>query len=152
MAHHVHPETALQAKYSVPFAVVCGLLTSAAGFAQLDEAFIRSGPVRRLVAATRVQLLEDVSTDDPVFSQTDRVRVTLSDGRILDSGDVRFARGHASLPISAGQLRSKFVDCAAAGGVCDAATLYERLQDFASLTEVAGIARLVQACSSPPGP
>ena len=145
MARHVQPNTALEAKYSVPFAVASGLLASAAGFAQLEPAFLASDAVRRLIAVTQVCLHDDVSVDDPVFSHADRVRLTLADGSVRDSGPVRYARGHARLPIDAEQLRGKFVDCVLSAGVLGASVLYEQLQDFASLAFVADIARLVQA-------
>jgi 2-methylcitrate dehydratase PrpD len=145
MAQHGQPATALEAKYSVPFAVASGLLASAAGFAQLDPAFLASDAVRRLIAATHVRLLDDVSADDPVFSRADRVRVTLADGSVRDSGEVRYARGHARLPIAAAQLRSKFMDCVVSAGLHGASAVYEQLQDLASMRDVADIARLVQA-------
>lgn len=145
MARHDQPRTALEARYSVPFAVASGLLASAAGFAQLDEAFIRSEPVRRLTAATQVKLLDDTSAEDPVFCNADRVRVTLADGRVLDSGDVRYARGHARLPIDGTQLRNKFVDCTGAGGIANAQAFYERLQAFDSIASMDEIVQYAQA-------
>ncbi len=48
---------------------------------------------------------------EPVFSEHDRVKITLSNGRVLDSGDIRFARGNALLPLSKADLDAKFRDC-----------------------------------------
>ncbi len=144
MARHVQPKNALEAKYSVPFAVASGLLASAAGFAQLAPGFIASEAVRRLIACTHVALREDTSAEDPVFSGADRVCVTLADGRVLDSGEVPYARGHARLPIDTDQLRGKFVDCAIAGGVPHAAALYEALQSLSTWPRVAALVEMVQ--------
>lgn len=144
MARYGQPATSLEARYSVPFAVACGLVASAAGFAQLEPAFYESAEVRRLIAMTQLHLRDDVSTDDAVFSQTDRVRITLTDGRVIDSGEVRFARGHARLPIDAAQLRTKFTDCVASGGVRNGAALYEALMGLAGMARVDGLAALVQ--------
>ena len=119
------------------------MLASAAGFAQLVPEFLASDPVRRLIAVTHVQYRDDASASDPVFSQTDRVRVTLADGRVMDSGEVPFARGHARLPIDAGQLQAKFVDCVSSAGISQAAALYRALQAFSSLSKVSEIAQLV---------
>ena len=143
MARHVLPQNALEAKYSVPFAVASGLLASAAGFAQLVPEFLASDPVRRLIAVTHVQYRDDASASDPVFSQADRVRVTLADGRVMDSGEVPFARGHARLPIDAGQLQAKFVDCVSSAGIRHGEGLYQALQAFSSLPKVSEIAQLV---------
>lgn len=144
MARYVQPSSALEARYSVPFAVVSGLLSSAAGFAQLVPAFYESDPVRRLIARTEVRLRDDASADDPVFSASDRVRVQLAGGRVFDSGEVAYARGHARLPIDAAQLSAKFIDCAASGGVVDAQALHAWLQDFDAIARVSDIARKLE--------
>ncbi|HYF16532.1 MAG TPA: MmgE/PrpD family protein [Ramlibacter sp.] len=136
MAHHLQPATDLEARYSVPFAVATGLLAGAAGFAQLVPAFYGSDAVRRLIAATRVHLVDGVSPDDPVFAPADRVRVTLADGSQLDSGEVRFARGHPQLPIASEQLRAKFMDCAASLGEQRAAWLFGTLQALEQLRDL----------------
>lgn len=145
MARFIQPHSALEAKYSVPFAIASGLLTSAAGFAQLNTEFMNSEPVRRLIAATHLELLEDVNPDDPVFSNADRLRVTLANGRVLDSGEVRYERGHAQLPVDATRLREKFIDCVTSGGIDDGAGLYARLQDFEAIPDVNMISRYVLA-------
>lgn len=117
MAHHTRPRDALEAKYSVEFAVAGALAAGAAGFAQLDAGFVASPRVQALIGVTRRDLRDDASDDDPVFSIADRVRVWMADGRALDSGEVRHARGHARLPVGNAELERKFVDCARHGGV-----------------------------------
>jgi len=151
MARFIQPRSALEGKYSVPFAVASGLLTSAAGFAQLNPDFMNSEQVRCLIAATHLELLEDVNPADPVFSNADRLRVTLADGRVLDSGEVRHERGHARLPVDGMRLRDKFIDCVTAGGIDDGATLYARLQDFEAIPQLSMIAQYVQAEQQPAG-
>ncbi len=144
MARHGQPHTPLEARYSVPFAVASGLLASAAGFAQLESAFYESDAVRRLVGMTQLELRDEISTDDAVFSPTDRIRLHLADGRVVDSGEVRFARGHAQLPIAAAQLRAKFMDCVTSAGVRHGEALYEALLGLPELPRVHAIAGLVQ--------
>lgn len=48
---------------------------------------------------------------EPVFAFTDRVVLKLEGGRSLDSGEIRFARGNARLPLRNEELRAKFMDC-----------------------------------------
>ena len=50
---------------------------------------------------------------EPSFAYTDQVTVTLRDGTALDSGPIRFARGHAELPLDDAQLREKLFSCVA---------------------------------------
>jgi 2-methylcitrate dehydratase PrpD len=49
---------------------------------------------------------------EPSFAYTDRVTVTLRDGTLRDSGPIRFARGHAELPLDEAQLLEKLYACA----------------------------------------
>lgn len=136
MARHHRPRTVLEAKYSVEFAVASGLAAQAAGFAQLSDAFIASPAVQRLIAATAVAADAPPGGDDPIFAAADRVRVRLRGGRTLDSGDVRFARGHARSPLAADEVRAKFMDCATAGGWRDPAGLFGQLMGLADLADV----------------
>jgi 2-methylcitrate dehydratase PrpD len=140
MARHVLPRTPLEARYSAAFAVIIGLTARAAGFAQLAQAFIDAPTVRRLAAVTSIELIDETSDDDPVFAPSDRVRVTLRDGRRLDSGEVRVARGHATLPLSEDELRRKFIDCAAHGDYAEGGMLYDRLTGLATMQDVRSLA------------
>jgi 2-methylcitrate dehydratase PrpD len=136
MAPHAAPQTPLQARYSVQFAVAAGLVARAAGFAQLAPDFVASAPVRALMAATDIQLRDGSSADDPVFSETDRVVVQQSDGRLFDSGEVRYARGHTRAPLSPQALWRKFEDCLRSSGHAHAEPLYAALTQLPSLPSV----------------
>jgi 2-methylcitrate dehydratase PrpD len=48
---------------------------------------------------------------EPSFALNDEVTVQLKDGRTLSSGPIRFARGHAELPLNDAQLREKLFAC-----------------------------------------
>ena len=141
MAHHHRPRNAIEAKYSVEFAVAAAMVAGAAGFAQLAEDFIASGDVARLVSATRITLREDASEDDPVFAPADRVVARMADGTVMDSGDVPYARGHARLPVASADVRRKFVDCARHGKVQDADELFALLSDLAGINDLRDLAR-----------
>lgn len=142
MARYSQPLNALEAKYSAPFAVASGLIARAAGFAQLQPEFFGSDAVRRLVARTRLHVVEDTNADDPLFAPADRVLVTLDNGAVLDSGLVRFARGHPCLPMAPEQLRQKFMDCAGALGAMKASRLFDVLQGLEALQDVRAIAAI----------
>lgn len=142
MAKHHRPRNALEAKYSVEFAVAGALAAGAAGFAQLDEAFISSAPVKRLIEATRIELLSETSAEDPVFAPADQVAAHMQDGSRIDSGEVAYARGHARLPVGDADLRRKFVDCARHGGCADADGLFELLGQLGAIADMRDLARL----------
>jgi 2-methylcitrate dehydratase PrpD len=140
LAPHQAPTSALEAKYSVAFAVAAGLLAGAAGFEQLDEAFIASPAVQGQLALTRIELRDDTSADDAVFCSSDRVVVQLQDGRLFDSGEVAYARGHARRPMRAEDLRRKFITCARSGGRDDAPALFDALCKLAEMADVRSLA------------
>lgn len=149
MAPHRQPGTAMQARYSAPFAAASGLVARAAGFAQLEPAFYGSEPVRRLIERTELVELDAPNPADPVFAPADRVRVRLRDGSWLDSGEVTHPRGHARNPLDGAQRRDKFVDCVA-GRVREPGALFERLQGIGSLRSVREIVAWVGAAEAKP--
>lgn len=142
MARHHAPRTPLEARYSVEFAVVSGLVARAAGFDQLDESFIHSPLVQRLMARTTIALREDRSADDPVFSGADRVVVHTVDGHVFDSGDVAFARGHAKLPLTESELACKFLQCAASADIAAGQDLFDMLRQMDRIADMRAVAAL----------
>lgn len=142
MAKHHRPCSALEAKYSVEFAVAGALAAGAAGFAQLDDDFISSTAVRQLIEATHIGLQSEVSTEDPVFAPADRVVAHMQDGSCIDSGEVPYARGHARLPVASADVRRKFIDCAGHGGCADAEGLFAVLGQLGEIADMRGLARL----------
>lgn len=136
MAGHHRPRTPTEAKYSVEFAAVCGLLEGASGFEQLQPAFITSDSVVRLIERTTLELDSRPSDTDPIFCPTDRVMVVMDDSTVYDSGDVAHANGHSRLPLSADDLQRKFLDCASRGGYSEGAALFARLRALPDATSL----------------
>jgi hypothetical protein len=64
------------------------------------------------------------------MARHDRVVIETRDGRTLDSGDIRYPRGHARRPLSDAEVDAKFLDCARHGGIADGATLLGHLHDL----------------------
>lgn len=140
MTPYGQPADGLQARYSVPFAAVSGLVAGAAGFAQLEPAFFGSPVVRRTIERVRISARDGASADDPVFAPADQVRVRLADGQVFDSGEVTHPRGHARNPLDEAQRHAKFMDCLAGSEVrhpAECLAVMERLADLASVREIA---------------
>ena len=139
MLRNHSPLTGLEAKFSAEFAVASALVARQVGLAQLSDSFVGQGDVRGLMGKVRVEITERTCPIDPAFSYADRVVIDLLDGRSFDSGDIRFARGNARLPLDAAGLQQKFMDCLATGAwVADAssglgADLYERIAHLQAL-------------------
>jgi aconitate decarboxylase len=128
-----HPATGLEAKFSLQHNVAAALVDGEVGFAQLADAYVRRADVVELYARTRLQLVETECPEQPGMALHDAVAIITRDGGRLDSGPIRYARGHARLPLSDAELDSKFLDCARHGGCADGAALLESLRRMETL-------------------
>ena len=135
------PVTALEAKFSLEFAVASALHARAVGLAQLDDQFVNREDVRASMKKLHIDTDSSNCPVEPVFSMTDRVRIEMRDGRSLDSGAIRFARGNAQLPLRDGELQAKFLDCARAASHINAPSLYAKLAKLDSITDLNLLAR-----------
>ena len=132
------PRTALEAKFSLEFAVSCALLHGAVGLQQLEDEVVTSQEVQRLIERVSIEITDEVDPDYPVGALYDEIRLTLDDGRVLTTPRVRYATGHADAPLPTAALKAKFDDCAQAGGVPSgvADALFDAMQRIDSLAGV----------------
>ena len=131
MLRNHRPQTGLEAKFSMEFAMASALVARRAGLGELTDAFVRRPDVQAAMEKVSITTTETVAEDDPVFAASDRVALVLADGRQLASPDIRFARGHWFAPLDRDQLWAKFRDCAA-GRLDDDAmqALFDALQSL----------------------
>jgi hypothetical protein len=59
----------------------------------------------------------------------------LHSGAVLDSGDIRFARGNAMLPLRDADLQAKFLDCVHTATL-DGAALFSKLSSLTAQPHV----------------
>ncbi len=97
------PVTALQAKYSLEFAVASALVAGNVGLTQLDDGFVNRPDIKETMKKVSFTAIDSVCDIEPAFAVSDRIVIDLADGRRLDSGEVRFARGHALKPMVDGR-------------------------------------------------
>ncbi|WP_456385681.1 MmgE/PrpD family protein [Profundibacter sp.] len=138
------PQTGLEAKFSIEFAMACGLVAGRSGLAELTDEFVLRDDVQRLIACTEVVTNPDKSSLTDVFSPYDQVTLTLNNGDTLQSAKVEMARGDAGLPLSRDELWTKFMDCLRAGGIGNnsARALFEALDDVENLALVSDLPTL----------
>ena len=139
------PVTGLEAKFSLEFAVAAALVARKVGLAQLTDGFVAEAPVREAMGKVRIATVDTHCPLEPVFALTDRVELELHDGRKLDSGEVRFARGNAKLPLRESDLKAKFFDCAAGAASFDASAVYEGLSTLGAQTSLRHIGSALAA-------
>lgn len=136
------PVTGLEAKFSIEFDVASALVAGAVGLSQLSDAFTTRADMQALMQRVQVRINPRSCPLDPAFAYADAVRITCTDGRVLDSGEIRFPKGHAMHPLSPEELRGKFLDCLAHGGLsCDGPALYKRLLALGEMPDVRALAQ-----------
>jgi 2-methylcitrate dehydratase PrpD len=130
------PQTGLEAKFSLEFAVAASLVAHEVGLAQLTDGFVRTPQIQRTMARVATTTVDTVCPVEPFLAFADRVWIKLRDGREIDTGDIRFARGNARLPLSDAELERKFRDCVAGSREVDAERIYGRLMSLQSIQNV----------------
>ncbi|WP_144633865.1 MmgE/PrpD family protein [Bordetella genomosp. 13] len=150
MLRNAEPVTALEAKFSAQFAVAAALVRRKVGLAELDDAFVNEPAMRALYGKVAVGIIEGADPEDSAFSLHDTVEIALRDGRVLRSGEIRYPRGHAHLPLAEADLRAKFDDCHAiwrrqagegAAALPAGGALYDRLASLAQIDDVRALFR-----------
>ncbi|PWT70271.1 MAG: MmgE/PrpD family protein [Proteobacteria bacterium] len=141
------PVTALEAKFSLEFAVASALTARAVGLAQLTDEFVNRPTIRDAMKKLTISTIGTACPIEPAFAFSDRVRLRLRDGRTIDSGDIRFARGNAHYPLREGELEAKFRDCLAEASDIDARTLYRQISRLDTLRDAKELATTAAVAS-----
>jgi 2-methylcitrate dehydratase PrpD len=139
MLRNHSPATGLEAKFSLEFAVASALVARQVGLAQLTDKFVAEARVREAMGKVRIATVDTSCPIEPVFALTDRVVLELRDGRRLDSGEIRFARGNAKLPLREEELKAKFLDCVSSADYLDAPALYRSLAKLGEQGSLRGL-------------
>ncbi len=137
MLRNHRPVTGLEAKFSLEFAIASALVARRVGLAELTDGFVNQPEVRALFESVKIVAVDgERCPHEPVFGLHDRVEIELNDGRVLDSGNLRFARGNAMLPLAPQDLHAKFMDCTREAEDIHADAVFQRL------THLPGLARM----------
>ena len=115
MLRNHHPKTGLEAKFSAEFAVASSIVAREVGLIQLTDQFASSPEVSHLYSKVSISINDKLCPLDSAFALTDRVVIETTDGRVFDSGEIRFPLGNALNPIDATGLKQKFDGCVATG-------------------------------------
>jgi 2-methylcitrate dehydratase PrpD len=109
------PQTGLEAKFSIEFAMACAIVARRAGLGEYTDAFVQRPDVQRLLPRVHVETNQNYDPEQPGASLWDQVRVDLVSGASLESEKVHRAKGHADRPLSESELFEKFRGCLEAG-------------------------------------
>jgi 2-methylcitrate dehydratase PrpD len=127
MLRNRDPKTALEAKFSLEFAMASALVARHVGLAELDDAFVRRTDVVANMRKVRRTTTDEIMADLP-FAPDDRVSLVLKGGKTLAHPPVSMPKGSWQKPLSEDELREKFIDCAVTALKRDQADkLFDRL-------------------------
>jgi 2-methylcitrate dehydratase PrpD len=119
------PTNALEAKFSLEFALAAALVAGKVGLTELSDAFVQRADVQQFFAKVHIATTDTVLTYEPTLAASDRIVITTKDGRTLDSGEVAGTRGDAATPLADSELETKFMDCCAYGKFAGARALFD---------------------------
>lgn len=131
------PQTGLEAKFSEHFAMAAAVILGRMGVDELTDAVVQRADIQAFFPKVKLNPVDEYDTRDPAHSPTERVRIRLKSGEVLDSGPVAVIRGHAYDPMSAAELWDKFAECTARTHTePDARRLFGMLQAVEQLPSV----------------
>ncbi|HZC39389.1 MAG TPA: MmgE/PrpD family protein, partial [Streptosporangiaceae bacterium] len=114
LIHH-RPADHLAAKFSMEFCIAILLLRGRAGLAEFRDEVVADPEVKATIEKVRFEV--DSAADAAGYNtMTSIIRVLLKDGRQVEAS-AAFAKGSPANPMSEPELREKFLDCLAAGGI-----------------------------------
>jgi 2-methylcitrate dehydratase PrpD len=110
MLRNARPQTGLEAKFSIQFAMASSLVARSVGLAQLTDEFVCSPPVQALIP--RVSTTTTTETmEGSAFAPWEKVEIATLNGKTMATEPIRFAKGSTQCPLSLGELEEKFSDC-----------------------------------------
>src|ERR1044072_4148199 len=105
------PKTALEAKFSIEFAVASALVARKVGLKELDDGFVRRDDIIETMRKVKRSTTKERLADMPPFAPDDRVSIRLKNGDKLDHAPVVRPKGHWQKALAKAPLRDKYLDC-----------------------------------------
>ena len=131
------PQTGLEAKFSMEFAMACAIVAGRAGLTELTDAFVRRAEIQSLMQRVRVDPDDRDDPAAPGYTPDDLVTVETDDGRRLASRKITSVRGGPEQPLEREELWAKFDDCLRVGATgVPARPLFDSLMSLDRLGHV----------------
>ena len=136
MLRNSNPQTGLEAKFSMEFAMAAALVAGRVGLAELTDEFVRRPEIAVNVGKVKCTTVDETIPGLPM-APDDRVSVVLADGKVIEHPPVAYAKGSWERPLDREELLGKFLDCATRRLECNhAQALFDQLWDIAELPSV----------------
>jgi len=143
---NARPQTGLEAKFSMQFAMASSIVAGRVGLAELTDGFVQRQDVQALLDKVRI---EPDDRSDPKRSGAapyDLVVIETAGGRRLESARISDERGSPQLPLSSDELWAKFESCFRVGNAnLPARVIFDALMSIERQPGVAAFSGLAQA-------
>ncbi len=135
-----NPQTGLEAKFSMEFAMASCVVAQRAGLTELVDDFVQRQDIQDLMKKVSVEADETEHPNLPGYSPFDQITVKMKSGEVIKSREVVAVRGGPDLPLSREHLWSKFEDCARVGKVeFSALSLFDALMSLETVAKVSDL-------------
>jgi 2-methylcitrate dehydratase PrpD len=111
MLRNNNPQTGLEAKFSMEFAMAAALIAGRVGLSELTDEFVSRPEVGATFAKVRCTTTEEIMPGDQPFAPADQVSVVLASGEVLKHAPIVHAKGSWQKPLTREELKDKFLDC-----------------------------------------
>jgi 2-methylcitrate dehydratase PrpD len=143
---NARPQTGLEAKFSMQFAMASSLVAGRVGLTELTDSFVQRPDVQALLSKVAI---EPDDRPDPKRSGAapyDLVVIETNGGRRLESAHITDERGSPQLPLSQDELWGKFQSCLAVGNPgLEARSIFDALMSIERQGDVGALRGLRQA-------
>jgi len=95
-----NPQTGLEAKFSMEFAMASCVVAERAGLTELVDDFVQRKDIQDLMKKVSVEADETEHPNLPGYSPFDQITVKLKNGQVIKSREVVAVRGGPDLPLS----------------------------------------------------
>jgi 2-methylcitrate dehydratase PrpD len=110
MLRNHRPQTGLEAKFSMHFAMASSIVARNVGLSELTDDFVRRAEVQALMGRVTCETTSE-TMPGLSFAPADSVVIRTTAGSELESGPIERAKGSHQKPLSPDELRTKFTDC-----------------------------------------
>ena len=142
MLRNHRPQTGLEAKFSMHFAMATSIVARNVGLSELTDEFVLRPEIQELMGRVTCETTSE-TMPDLSFAPADSVVIRTRGGKELESGPIERAKGSHQKPLTPDELRTKFTDCMARE-LPDAtiSRLFERFIALERLNTTADLVRL----------
>jgi 2-methylcitrate dehydratase PrpD len=127
------PRDALEAKFSMPFAMAAALVARNVGLSEVSDEFVGRAVVSSVFEKVRCTTTDEMMAGDELFAPDDRVGVQLTSGEVLNHPPIVHAKGSWYRPLTAAELAVKFRDCTRTMPSEESEALFEQLWSLRTL-------------------